>query len=365
MYIQLAVATVTCQYSRLSERCCDMDERLSKTLGKLGLKMGKGKESRMLTVLRAVLDATEELEDAITFGEIYETLQREGNFHASKAWVHRILKNLVELNLIRLESSEAFRRRYIGNVETVVGGLEKLKSDSEENYESQIGDLKKQMIEVSSIDCSNTGQDLVEVLTGKPQKLSSRFITGTDELHRVLQDHIHAPAKSGDIIRSTMSWGGPWIKSPRQRLTKYFESAMKGVDVRWIVDAEVFLSDSLAKSLSAEEISIMFSEIVKLGREGKKFEVRIAMGGMAYNQSSLNDESLTLIITEEPPTATFVTRDFNKELIDTVIKSFDKQWNKSISLMKATPEDLQKMGFLQNPLMASVFGKMREGKSTE
>jgi len=342
-----------------------MDDKLSRTLGILGLKIGKRQESRMLTVLRAVLDATEELEDAITFGEIYETLQKEGDFQASKAWVHRILKKLVEQNLIRLESGEAFRRRYIGNVETVVGGLEKLKSDSEEKYESQIGDLKQQMIRVSSIDCSNTGQDLVEVLTGKPQKLSSRFITGTDELHRVLQDYIHAPAKSGDIIRSTMSWGGPWVKSPRQRLTKYFESAMNGVDVRWIVDAQVFLSDNLAKSISAEEISIMFSEIMKIEKDGWKFEVRIAIGGMAYNQSSLNDESLTLIITEEPPTATFVTRDFNKELIDTVIKSFDKQWNKSIPLLKATPEDLQKLGFLQNPLMASVFEKMRGSKSTE
>ncbi|MDF1538551.1 MAG: hypothetical protein P1Q69_06580 [Candidatus Thorarchaeota archaeon] len=337
-----------------------MDEKLSEILGILGLKIGKGQESRMLTVLRAVLDTTEELEDAVTFGKIYENLQREGDFKASKAWVHRILKSLVDVDIIRLESGDAIRRRYIGNVETVVGGLEKLKGDIEEEFISQIDHLTKQKSEVSSIDCSSVGQDLVEALTGKPQKLSSRFITGVDELHRVLHDHIHTPAKKGNIIRTTMSWGGPWVKSPRERLGKYIESARKGVDVRWLVDAQVLLSDGVTKNFTADDVAGYFVEFAKLEAEGYKFDVRVISGGMAYNQSSLNDEALTLIITEDPPTAIYVTRNFNKDLIDTVIRSFDTLWSKAVSIMKAKPEELQKMGFLESPFMASVLKKMSE-----
>ncbi len=337
-----------------------MDERLSDKLGILGLKIGKGQESRMLTVLRAVLDTTEELEDAVTFGEIYEKLQRAGDFKASKAWVHRILKSLVDVNIIRLESGEAIRKRYIGNVETVVGGLEKIKAGIEEDFISQINHLAKQKSEVSSIDCSTVGQDLVETLTGKPQKLSSRFITGVDELHRILHDHIHAPAGPGSIIRTTMSWGGPWVKSPGERLEKYIESARRGVDVRWIIDTQVLLSDTISENYTADEIAGFFFEFAMLEKEGHKFEVRVTSGGMAYNQSSLNNEALALIITEDPPTATYVTRDFNKELIDTVIRSFDTLWSKAMPFLKAKPEDLQKMGILGNPLMTSVFKKMEE-----
>ena len=337
-----------------------MKGNLSDDLSIIGLRMGKGKESRVLTVLRAVLDAYEDQEDAVTFGEIYEILTHESDFKASKAWVHRILKNLVEMGLIRLEVPDALRKKYIANLVSVVTGLEKLKDESREDLDSQIGVLKERMKRMKDVDCGAVAQEFVEFLTGKKQRLSSRFVTGVDELHRVLENNIHGPAGPGDIIRSTMSWSGPFMQGSDKRMMKYFDSAKKGVDVRWLVDVVVFLSIDHSEAISVQIASRMLREVIYLQKAGYKIQINLYKGGSTYNQSSLNDEHVALIITEEPVTATFVTREFNKDLIDDVIRNFDDFWKGSVPLLGATPKQMEELGLLESPFLVETMKKLQK-----
>ncbi|MFW9849505.1 MAG: hypothetical protein ACFFF4_10200 [Candidatus Thorarchaeota archaeon] len=341
-----------------------MKDDLSQSLGILGLKTSKGQESRIFTVLRAVLNVVDEHEDAVTFREIYESLQGERGFKSSKAWVHRILKHLVEMGLIRLEIPDAVRKRYIANIETVASGLDKMKIKNTEALEAQIHEIESQLDRVRDIDTAIVSQDLVKFLTGKQQVLSSRFIKGVEELHKVLEDHVHGPAGPGDIIRSTMSFGGPWTNEGAQlRGRKYFESARRGVDVRWLVDMKVWQSDEIARNFPVDLAARLIGEFVKLQNEGCKVEIRLYTGGVAYNQSSLNDDRVILIITEDPTTSTYVTRDFNSDLVDSVIKNFDEVWEKAIPMFGAKPEELKKLGLADTPYLMNLMQKIQEGQT--
>ncbi len=359
MFIELPLATM-CRKLHGTVVIMAMKDSLARDLSTIGLKVGKGQEARYLTVLRAVLNAYDDCEDAVTFSDIYESLTKNSEFKVTKAWVHRILKNLVDMGLIRLEIPDASRKKYIANVDTVVTGFEKLKDESGEEVAGQIESLSEKLNHVRDVDCGRTAQEFVEFLTGKQQQLLSRFVRGRDELHRVLENNIHGPAGPGDIIRSTMSWQGPWLRESENRIWKYFESARKGVDVRWLIDVSVFLSQEFINEVPVEYAVKMFQEFMKLEREGKKIQMRLYKGGTTYNQSSLNREHLALIITENPVTATFVTREFNKDLIDDVISNFDEYWTKAVPLIGAQPKDLQNLGLFDNPLMGQIMAQLQK-----
>ncbi|MHA1908109.1 MAG: hypothetical protein ACW98Y_12490 [Candidatus Thorarchaeota archaeon] len=336
-----------------------MEDNLADDLSIIGFKVGKGQESRYLTVLRAVLNAYDDQGDATTFGSIYNSLTRDTDFKVTKAWVHRILKNLVDMGLIRLEIPDAARKKYVANIDTVVTGLEKMKEEAREDLDAQTTILMDKMERNRSVDCGEVAQEFVEFLTGKQQVLLSRFIRGVDELHRVLENNIHGPAQKGDIIRSTMSWQGPWLRDSQKRIMKYFDSARKGVDVRWLIDISVFLSQEFTESVPTEYAVGIFQEFITLEREGYKIQMRLYKGGTTYNQSSLNNEHLALIITESPVTATFVTREFNKDLIDDVINNFDDYWKTAVPIIGAQPSDLKKLGFFENPLMGEIMAQLQ------
>ena len=136
--------------------------------------------------------------------------------------------------------------------------------------------------------------------------------------------------------------------------------ARKGVDVRWLVDITVFQSQEFSDVVSSDYAVMMFQEFFKLEKEGKKIQMRLYKGGSTYNQSSLNNEKLALIITESPVTATFVTREFNKDLIDDVIGNFDEYWKNALPILSAKPDDLQKLGLFENPLMGEIMMKLQQ-----
>ncbi|MFW9907697.1 MAG: hypothetical protein ACFFEF_03905 [Candidatus Thorarchaeota archaeon] len=326
-----------------------------------GYRRGSGQEARELTVLRAVLNASHSLAGTVSFRDIYELLQKEEDFKASKAWVHRILKTLLDQGLIRLEVPSAIRKRYYANIETVTAGLERKKQEMKNSLDSKVRELQKKIDEIEEISCSKAAEDLVEEVIGESSAISSRFISGMKELETALTEFIHEPANPGDIIRSTLGWAGPFLSSgPETRMRKYFESAKRGVDVRWLVDMHILGSPRFSESVDPQSVILILSEWQKLVAQGFKFDVRIYAGGMAYNQTCLNDKYMVLIITEEPVTATFVTRDFNKDLVDDAISSFDKNWEGGVPLLGSSMEEYERIGISRTSPFVGMMSKIAE-----
>jgi hypothetical protein len=91
--------------------------------------------------------------------------------------------------------------------------------------------------------------------------------------------------------------------------------------------------------------------------KGLKLDLRMYVGPKTYNQVTLNKDNMALIIAEDPMTATWLTRDFNPDLIDNAVKTFDRDWKKAKSVLDMTPEDIKSLGIIPGELVSSVFSK--------
>ncbi|MCK4565948.1 MAG: hypothetical protein KAU48_01430, partial [Candidatus Thorarchaeota archaeon] len=84
---------------------------------------GEHQESRLMSILGVILRLQEFPPIPLTFTEIYEQFQREDlSTKLTRAWVHRVLKVLVDTQLVRVENPKSHRKRYIVDVNTIVTG---------------------------------------------------------------------------------------------------------------------------------------------------------------------------------------------------------------------------------------------------
>jgi hypothetical protein len=72
---------------------------------------------------------------------------------------------------------------------------------------------------------------------------------------------------------------------------------------------------------------------------------------------------MALIFTEDPMTATWITRDFNPDLIDNAVDAFDKAWKKARSLLDMKPEEMSAFGAEPGGIMSKIFGEVDSEKS--
>jgi hypothetical protein len=333
----------------MSKEGCSVSKKdsLSEALELCGFMTGERQESRLMSLLTVILKLQTDPPIPLTFSEIYNQLLRDGpETKLTKAWIHRVLKSLVDVQLVRLESPTSHRKRYIADVNTVMAGLEQLKSNRIRELESQKGEIDKKLSEVGRLDCGELAQEFVKSITGAQQKISSRVVRGVEELHRVLRYNMLDVAKKGDTIRATALWLGPFVDGAMERTMKFIEAAQRGADVRYMISTEVFgLEEMLSSSsFNLEQVIILLRNLDELRKGGLKFDIRIYAGPKTYNQVSMNNNNMALIIAEDPVTATWITRDFNPDLIDNAVKSFDREWKKAKSFLEMTPKDLRAFG---------------------
>ncbi|MFW9967618.1 MAG: hypothetical protein ACFFEA_10735, partial [Candidatus Thorarchaeota archaeon] len=281
-----------------------------------------------------------------TFAEIYESVVNENpDIKLSKAWVHRVLKPLIETKLVRVEGQSAHRKRYLADVNTLMTGLEQLKTNRLEDIDRQIGDLQTILDKITKLDCGVLAQQLVTALTGKTQTPTTRIIRGVEELDRVLKYNVTNVAKKGDIIRATVLWLTPLLKGGEDRMMKFIDAANNGADVRYLVTVDILRAQQMVdRDMDPGKMRGLVQGIFKMRETGLKFDVRVFPGVRTYSQVSLNNQSTALVITENPLTATWITREFNPDLIDNAVSSFDEHWESAISLFELTREDFAEFG---------------------
>jgi hypothetical protein len=337
---------------------------ISEALEICGFSTGTGQESRVMNILGTILKLQTDPPIPLSFGDIYEQVQREEpEAKLTKAWVHRVLKTLVDSQLIRIENPAAHRKKYIADVNTVMAGLEQLKADRITELEDRKLEIDKQMEEVTELDCGQLAQQLIMNVTGTHQKISSRIVKGVDELHRVLRYNMLDVAKKGDMIRATLLWVGPFLDpGPLERTQRFVEAAKKGAEIRYMMSTDIFKLEELTDQQYDMKAAIEFvKNLMMLKQQGLKFDVRIYDGPRTYFQVSFNRENMALIITEDPLTATWITRDFNPDLIDNAVKTFDKEWKKAKSLLEMTPKDFAAFGASPDGLITQIFSKDEQG----
>ncbi|MHA1169938.1 MAG: hypothetical protein ACTSRU_19085, partial [Candidatus Hodarchaeales archaeon] len=176
-----------------------------------------------------------------------------------------------------------------------------------------------------------------------------------------LKYNIHAAAKMGDIIRMSMMWIGPFAQGVMSRSSKYFESASQGVETRMLANAEVFTGDSSSeKAISLEDGMALMFGFANLRKQGHKIDVRLYIGPQTYNASILNADRIAMIISDNPMTATYVTKDFNPDLIEDAVRSFDFTWDRAISLFDPDLKILEETGMAQSSVIGKIHREFRK-----
>jgi len=339
------------------------DKEISKALELCGFVTGDRQESRLIHLLSVILKLQTDPPIPLSFSDIYDQMMKEETeSKLTRAWIHRVLKSLVDAKLVRLESPISHRKRYIADVNTVMAGLEQIKSDRIHELNLQKGEIDKTLLNIAELDCGELAQQFVKSITGTEQKISSRIVRGVDELHRVLRYNMLDVAKKGDIVRLTALWLGPFVEGAMERTMRFIETAKRGVDVRYMISTEVFRIEDLVASASYDiaKVLALLQNLGELRRAGLKFDIRIYEGPKTYNQVSLNRDNMALIIAENPVTATWITRDFNSDLIDNAVKTFDREWKKARSFLDMTPKDLEAFGVKPGGLISNIAS--RNGK---
>ena len=337
---------------------------ISKALELCGFMTGDRQESRLMNLLSVILKLQTDPPIPLTFGEIYDQLQKdEPESKLTKAWVHRVLKSLVDAQLVRLENPTAHRKRYIADVNTVMAGLEQLKSERIDELEAQKAEIEDTQDLVTKLECGELAKQFVRSVTGAEQKISSRIVRGVEELHRVLKYNMLDVAGKGDTIRATLLWVGPFMTgNTLQRMINFINAAKRGADVRYMMSMDIFKLEEIADfEIDEPAAAALFQQLIELKKSRIKFDLRVYDGPKTYFQVSLNNDNMALVIAENPVTATWITRDFNPDLIDNAVETFDREWKKARSILELSPKDLEAVGVQPDALISRIRKGNGEG----
>ncbi|RDE14928.1 MAG: hypothetical protein C4K48_05325 [Candidatus Thorarchaeota archaeon] len=341
----------------------DNDE-LREALELCGLVSRDRQESRLLNILNATLRIQIDTPRPPTFSEIHRQIEKDNpNTHLTKAWIHKVLKALIEVRMIRIDNPTTHRKGYIADVNTIMAGLEQLKSQRVKQLEDEMKRIQEHLARVSALDCGTLAQEFVKNETGKQQEISSRVVRGVEELHRVLRYNMLDVAKKGDIVRASMLWLGPFIdENAGNRTMSFVKAAERGADVRYLVTADALkLEEGVGLMPDTKSRLALIHFILELRKKGIEFDVRFYQGPKTYNQVSFNNDSMALVISENPLTATWITRQFNPDLIDNAVKSFDRDWKRAKSFFGLTPENAAALGMAPGGMISKLVNpKTRE-----
>ncbi|MBN2231178.1 MAG: hypothetical protein JW779_16455, partial [Candidatus Thorarchaeota archaeon] len=208
---------------------------------------------------------------------------------------------------------------------------------------------EKQRIEESSrfvekIDTIDLAQWLHEELTGEKKIPTSRFLKNIDEFHRITDETIYQASKAGDVIRTSVANAGPFVNGYTDRIRRIFVAAQKGAEVRYAVPPSVLQSAALTEGKASQEMNKqILNAIVNERKSCPGLHMRINPAGPKSHQFvSLNDQVMALWISETPPTAAWLTREFNADLIDHIIDTFDEQWDKALLVREILDAEMEK-----------------------
>ena len=105
-----------------------MEKELEKKVKLLGIELLEGKVSRGMFVFKMLLKLQLANPEPLAFSEIYDAVNSaDSESSYSKAWVHRLLKELVDRGLVRTVGNTSSRKQYVCDINTLRAGLERTK----------------------------------------------------------------------------------------------------------------------------------------------------------------------------------------------------------------------------------------------
>ncbi|MCF2136681.1 MAG: hypothetical protein K9W43_05495 [Candidatus Thorarchaeota archaeon] len=340
-------------------------KKFAKELKALGLDQDSKQWNRYITIIKIMLSMRDSTIKPLRFGEIYEELKTQHiDPVPGRVGLHRDLRELVRLGIVKVEDPSASRRKYIIDVHTIVDALENIQYQILESLEQKQAAIAEKIKKIKNVDCSQLAETIVFSISGKQDSITTRFAKGIEGMHRLLLNNITRPAGKGDIIRTTAMYVTTLVSGGFERTRKFIDAAMNGAEVRYIITSDFLeLLDEREGILDESAMLQFFQMIHRINQESPgKFLLAVTNGPRTYNHVSLNDQRVALILTENPVVTTLFTREFNADLIDSINQVFDRTWKKAIPFELLTSATATKIGLKpDNPIVRAIARIHKKG----
>ncbi|MGV9169528.1 MAG: hypothetical protein ACOC38_06245 [Promethearchaeia archaeon] len=340
-----------------------ISEEAAEVLDLLGFSTGIDYDSRSLSLLQTMLKKCDEKRKPISFTEAYEALlKEEPGARPSKAWIHKVLKSLVDDGLVTVFGKRAHRKTYLADAKSVMNGLDVLRKKAIERVRNTIAKKKQELKTIKNLDSATLAQEITERITGKRQALKARFIKGVDEFYRIVDTTLYNNLKQGDVLRICILTLNPFMHRLETRVKKILKMPQKDIKLRYGVPTAIIEKSNIQNNQQLRKfVERSLASLVQLQKNGYDADARFFnVSKKHYQFVAVNNESMALIITEQPITGAWISRRFNADLIDSAIGSFDKIWNESKSVLNLENSDIEAFGVDTDEEITKIFLEGRD-----
>jgi len=304
-----------------------VDESVTRALKALGLILRTDKDSRTLGLVKAVLGRQKEQGGSLSIDEIRDEFGRkEPGGKLSKAFLQKTLRTAVEAGFVRATGHGSQRIRYSSDASAVETGLHRTAELAKRRIQQEIRLIDSEFDAAVNLDCAALAQDVVVEFTGSKQRISSRLVIGAKDIRRAVGYNMKDKAGKGGIIRVAVMPSSPFINQNGEVVPEIAHAVLRGTNVRCLVSSKIV--ESLFRIDGREE----YREDAFDSSESPRVSVRVYDGPMTYHQVTLNNDCMALIVSEKPLTAAWITRQFNPDIIDASVLSFDESWKEARTL---------------------------------
>ncbi len=276
-------------------------------------------------VLKAILVSQGDQDAPVTFDEIYLSLQNEkSGKQIAQPLVYRSLSSLEKEGYIEVDKSH-YKHVYWTGIDIIQAALERAKGMTLAGLRERAKQADSDMESISDASISSLATKLVETITGTSLHQHARFAQGYDDIYSMSMNTVYGRSVRGDVVRICLDWISSNPSKAAERIMDIIRLLERGVEIRTLGHTMWTPTSEGGARLSAFYGSIR--------EEGLPLTLKIQpRTERTYQFISRNHDGIVLIVSETPPTATWIPRGVNPYLVDEAISSFDKDFSAGIDI---------------------------------
>ncbi len=282
-------------------------------------------------VLKAILITQGNQDAPVTFKEICLSLQNENlEKRIAQPLVYRSLSSLERDCYIEVDKS-SYKHSYWTGIDIIHAALEKAKAVSLAGLRERTKQANSDIESISDASVSILATKLVETITGTSSQQHARFAQGYDDIYSMSMNTVYSRSERGDVVRICLDWISSEPSKAAERIMDILRLLERGVEIRALGHTMWTPTDEGGARLSAFYGSIR--------DEGLPLTLKIQpRTERTYQFISRNHDGIVLIVSENPPTATWIPREANPYLVDEAIGSFDKDFTAGVDVYQGVDE---------------------------
>ncbi|MBD3407812.1 MAG: hypothetical protein GF411_16960 [Candidatus Lokiarchaeota archaeon] len=248
-----------------------------------------------------------------TFNDIMSKLHLLRGKKANESLVYRGLSELQKIGLVTIDES-GYKHIYNTGFDHLDRVLRERLPESINRLRAELRSIEQSQKELKQVDTTILAQYLIEILTGEKQKRKSRFALGAQSILRLISSEVFNVAGNADTIRMSLGWGGTEMDCVLLDIENIQELTSAGVELRVLVPHDWKVPSSLLENIRGLS-----------DREKIWFRRRIHTHA-TYQFVSLNDNSLIMVTSEEPLSASYIPHYLNHVIILDALRTFDREF---------------------------------------